>query len=66
MGRGRGQGLQAKTSGTKGCVYTIVPPTKPADQPVIQGMFLLSRLWAKILFDYGASHSFVAVSILDV
>ena len=29
-------------------------------------MFLLSRLWAKILFDYGASHSFVAASSVDV
>ena len=25
-------------------------------------MFLLSRLWARVLFDYGASHSFVAAS----
>ena len=29
-------------------------------------MFLLSRLWAKILFDYGASHSFMAASSVDV
>ena len=29
-------------------------------------MFLLSRLWAKILFDSGASHSFVVVSSVDV
>ena len=29
-------------------------------------MFLLSRLWAKILFDSGASHSFVAASSVDV
>ena len=29
-------------------------------------MFLLSRLWAGILFDYGASHSFVAASSVDV
>ena len=29
-------------------------------------MFLLSRIWAKILFDYVASHSFVAASSLDV
>ena len=33
---------------------------------VVQGMFLLSRQWAKILFDYGASHSFVAASSVDV
>ena len=29
-------------------------------------MFLLSRLWAKILFDSRASHSFVAASSMDV
>ena len=29
-------------------------------------MFLLSRLWAKILFDSGASHSFVVASNVDV
>ena len=27
---------------------------------------MLSRLWAKILFDYDASHSFVAASSVDV
>ena len=32
------------------------------DQPVLQGMFLLSRLWARILFVSGASHSFLAAS----
>ena len=25
---------------------------------------MLSRLWAKILFDYGASHSFIAASVV--
>ena len=29
-------------------------------------MFLLSRLWAKILFDYGASYSFMAATSVDV
>ena len=29
-------------------------------------MFLLSRLWAKILFDYGALHSFMSASSVDV
>ena len=33
---------------------------------VLQGMFLISRLWAKILFEYGASHSFMAASSVDV
>ena len=27
---------------------------------------MLSHIWAKILFDYGASHSFVAASSVDV
>ena len=66
MGRGRGQGSQAETSGTQGRVYAIIPQTDPVDQSVIQGMFMLSRLWEKILFDYGASHSFVAASNVDV
>ena len=29
-------------------------------------MFLLSRLWARVLFDYGASHSFIAASSVNV
>ena len=29
-------------------------------------MFLLSYLWAKILFDFSESHSFVATSSVDV
>ena len=66
MGQGRGKGSWAETSGTQGYVYAITPQTKPVDQLVIQGMFLLSRLWAKILFDYGGLHSFVAASSVDV
>ena len=62
MGRGRGQGSQVGTSGTQGCIYVVVPPTEPVDQLVIQGMFLLSCLWARILFNYSASHSFIVTS----
>ena len=29
-------------------------------------MFLLSRLWARILFDSGASHSFIDASCVNV
>ena len=65
MGRGRGQGPQAGTTGIQGRVYTITPPTEPTDQPVIQGTFLLFRLWVRILFDYGASHSFIAASVVQ-
>ena len=64
MGRGRGQGPQAGTSGVQGRVYAITQPAESADQPVIQGTFLLSRLWAIVLFDSGASHSFIAASVV--
>ena len=64
MVRGRGQGPQAGTSGVQGRVYAITPQTESTDQPVIQGTFLLSRLWARVLFDSGASHSFIAASVV--
>ena len=48
----------------QGLVYAIIPPTEPTDQLAIQGMFLLSRLWARVLFDSGASHSFIAASVV--
>ena len=62
MGQGRGQGSQVGTRGTQGRIYVVVPLTKPSNQSVIRGMFLLSCQWARILFDYGASHSFIAAS----
>ena len=64
MGRGRGRGPQAGISGVLGCVYAVTPQAESADQPVIQGTFLLSRLWARVLFDSGASHSFIAASVV--
>ena len=64
MGRGRGRDPQAGTSRVQRRVYAIPPPVKSTNQPVIQGTFLLSRLWARVLFDYGASHSFIAASVV--
>ena len=64
MGRGRGRGPQAGTSGVQGRVYVITPQTESADQTVIQGTFFLSRLWARVLFDSGVSHSFIAASVV--
>ena len=60
------QGSLVKTSRTQGRVYAITPHIEPVDQSIIQGMFFLSRLWEKILFDSGASHSFFAESSMDV
>ena len=62
MGRGREHGSQAGTSVTHGRIYVVVPPIDPGDQLVIQGMFLLFRLWARILFDFCTSHSFIIAS----
>ena len=64
MGRGIGQGPQARTSGMQGRVYAITPPAESTNQPIIQGTFLLSRLWVRVLFDSGALHSFIAASVV--
>ena len=64
MGRGRGRGPQAGRSGVQGRVYAVTPQAESADQLVIQGTFLLSRLWARVLFDFDASHSFIAASVV--
>ena len=64
MGRGRGRGPHARTSRVQGCVYSITPPAESTDQPVIQGTFLLSLLWARVLFDSGASYSFIDASVV--
>ena len=64
MGRGRGRGPQAGTSGVQGRVYAITVPAESADQPVIQGAFLLSCLWARVLFDSGVSHLFITASVV--
>ena len=64
MGRGRGRSPQVGTSGVQGRVYTITPPAESTNQPVIQGTFLLSRLWARVLFDSCASHSLIAASVV--
>ena len=62
MGRGRGRGPQARTSGIHGRIYVVIPSAEPEDRPVIQGTFFLSRLWVRVLFDSGASHSFIVAS----
>ena len=64
MSRGRGRDPQAGTSEVQGRVYAITPQVESADQPVIQGTFLLSHLWARVLFDSGASHSLIVASVV--
>ena len=64
MSRGKGRAPQAGTSGVQGRVYAVTPQAESADQPAIQGTFLLSRLWARVLFNSSASHSFIAASVV--
>ena len=64
MGRGRGRGPHARTSGVQGHVYAITLPTESIEQLVIEGKFLLSRLWARVLFDSSDSHSFIDASVV--
>ena len=53
-----------RTSGIQGHVYSVTSPAEPVEQPIIQGTFLLSRLWARVLFDSSASHLFIAASVV--
>ena len=39
MGRGQVQVSQARTAGTQGRVYTVMPEAEHADQPDMQGTF---------------------------
>ena len=64
MGRGRGRGPHAGTSGVQRRVYAITPSAESTDQLVIQGTFLLSRLWSRVFFDSGVSHSLIAASVV--
>ena len=59
MGRGRGRGPYAGTSGVQGRVYAITPSALS-----VQGTFFLSLLWARVLFDSGESHSFIVASVV--
>ena len=64
MGRGRGRGPQAGTSRVQGRVYVVTSPIEPVEHPIIQGTFLLSLLWTRVLFNSGASHSFITTSVV--
>ena len=48
MGRGRVQGPQARTSGTQERAYVVVPQAESANQPNMQGMFLLLHVLFKL------------------
>ena len=64
VGRCRGRGPKAGKSMVQGRVYAVTSQAESIDHPVIQGTFFLSRVWARVLFDSGASHSFIAASVV--
>ena len=64
-GQGRGQGSQVGTSRTQGRVYSITPWDPLTDKLVIQGTFILFRLWVRVLFYSGVSHSFITASCVE-
>ena len=49
-------------SRTQGSVYAVVPEAEHADQPDIQGTFLLSHLLTRLAFELDASCSFINAS----
>ena len=50
---------------TQGRAYAIVPRDHGASGTVIEGMFLVNDWPTKILFDSGASHSFISHSFMS-
>ncbi|XP_059654495.1 uncharacterized protein LOC132301240 [Cornus florida] len=47
---------------TQGRVFALTPVESPSSPSVVRGMFLVSHSWARVLFDSGASYSFIASS----
>ena len=54
-----GTGPTGRDLGDSGTCLRHYPTTKIAYQSMLQGTFLLFHLWARVLFNYGASHSFI-------
>jgi hypothetical protein len=43
----------------------VIAETVPEDADVVYDMFLINSIPASVLFDYGASHSFVMKSFVE-
>jgi hypothetical protein len=50
---------------SKGRVNHVIAETVPEDADVVYGMFLINSIHASVLFDCGASHSFVMKSFVE-
>ncbi|XP_059663739.1 uncharacterized protein LOC132309446 [Cornus florida] len=67
-GSGRGRGLQQRqmqsTTGqwTQGRVFALTLAEPSSNLSVVRDIFLVSHSWAHVLFDFGASYSFITSS----
>ena len=61
-----GKGHRPGLRGPRGVFTQLHHRRSPHIHQLLQGMFLLSRLWARVLFDSGASHSFIDASCVNV
>ena len=59
----RGRGHQKQGRG-RGQAYAVAVQ-EDAGRNVVDGMLLISQSWAHVLFDTGATHSFVSVSLVQ-
>jgi hypothetical protein len=50
---------------SKGRVNHVTPETVPKDADVVYGMFLINCIPTSVLFDFGASHSFITKSFVE-
>ena len=54
-------------SRTQGLVYAVMPEAEHADQPDMQGTFLLLHLLTRVAFELNASYSFMNEScVIDL
>ena len=66
--RGRGQKNKGKSHGQAYAVTSAANTGRgqQADHPVVDGTVLVSHSWAQVLFDTGASHSFISMLFASV
>ncbi|XP_050238318.1 uncharacterized protein LOC126687806 [Mercurialis annua] len=61
-GGGRGTGQNSQAEGSQARVFALNPQEAQASNAVVQGIFTIAFMDALVLFDPGATHSFVSPS----
>ena len=66
--RGRGQKNKGKSHGQAYAVISTATPGRgqQADHSVVNDTILVSHSWAQVLFDTGATHSFISMLFASV